>query len=93
MNENKIWRRNKNIVNRIIGEETVLLPVVRASKELNCIYTLNKSASWVWERLDGKKRVSDLEKMAQKEFTSGAEKIKTKMEKLFTDLEKIKAVV
>jgi len=93
MSGSKVWRKNKNMVNRVIGDETILLPIARTNKELNCIYTLNRQAAWVWDRLDGKKSIADIKKLAHKEFASTPEEIEGEMGKLFKDLEKIKAVV
>ena len=55
-----ILKKNKNMVTRKIADETILLPIYRTSKEINCIYTLNKPASIVWDMIDGKTTVGEI---------------------------------
>ena len=55
-----VYKKNKNMVTRKIADETILLPIYRTSKEINCIYTLNKPASIVWDMIDGKTTVGEI---------------------------------
>ncbi len=93
MNENIVLKKNKDMVHRVIGGETILLPVYKSSEEINCIYTLNPAAAWVWNNIDGKKTLGFIKKKAQSEFESKAEEISGKMDNLITELKGIKAVV
>ena len=68
MGNETVVRRNKNIVSRAIGDEVVLVPVYKTSKEINCIYSLNKVAARVWDLLDGKRSVFEIKKQLTKEF-------------------------
>ena len=60
MQNTTILKKNKNMVTRKIADETILLPIYRTSKEINCIYTLNKPASIVWDMIDGKTTVGEI---------------------------------
>ncbi|GAG05978.1 unnamed protein product, partial [marine sediment metagenome] len=53
MQETVVLRKNPDMVTRVIDDETILLPIYKTSDEINCIYTLNKVASRVWELIDG----------------------------------------
>ncbi|MBU1523049.1 MAG: PqqD family protein [Candidatus Omnitrophica bacterium] len=55
-----VYKKNKNMVTRKIADETILLPIYKASKEINCVYTLNKPASIVWDMIDGKTSVGEI---------------------------------
>ncbi|MBU0694702.1 MAG: PqqD family protein [Candidatus Omnitrophica bacterium] len=55
-----VYKKNKNMVTRKIADETILLPIYRTSKEINCIYTLNKPASIVWDMIDGKTTIGEI---------------------------------
>ncbi|MBU1367472.1 MAG: PqqD family protein [Candidatus Omnitrophica bacterium] len=73
-----VYKKNKNMVTRKIADETILLPIYRTSKEINCIYTLNKPASIVWDMIDGKTTIADIkDKVLNNGFdlTKGKEKI------------------
>jgi len=87
-----ILRKNPNVVSRIIGNEMILLPIYRNSDEINCIYTLNKSASFVWENLDGKTPLGKIKQKILKEFDAKPEEIDKELEKLIKELKEIKAL-
>ncbi|MCM8774081.1 MAG: PqqD family protein [Candidatus Omnitrophica bacterium] len=92
MQENKVLRKNPNMVTRVIEDETILLPIYRSSNEINCIYTLNKSASRVWELINGKRTIAQIKKQILKEFDSTAEEVEKEMNNLLKDLLEIKAI-
>jgi hypothetical protein len=93
MQENKVLKKNPNMVTRVIDDETILLPIYKTSKEINCIYTLNKVASRVWAMIDGKRTLSEIKDKVLKEFDTTPEEVDKEMQKLLKDLKEIKAVV
>lgn len=86
-------RKNPDMVTRVIDDETILLPIYKASEEINCIYTLNKAASRVWELINGKRRSVEIKKQVLKEFDTTPEEADKELAKLSKDLREIKAVV
>lgn len=92
MNDKDILKKNKNIVSRQIGVETVLLPICKDTKEMNCIYALNKPAARVWELIDGKREVASIKKTISSEFDVSAAQLNKLMLGLLKDLKSIKAV-
>ena len=92
MKEKAILGRNPNMVMRIIGGETILLPVYKSSKEINCVYTLNKDASLIWEMIDGKRTLGEIKKHVLKKFDTTLQETDKKIEKLLKDLKQIKAL-
>lgn len=92
MEETVILRKNKDMVTRVIDDETILMPIYKTSDEINCIYTLNKTASRVWELLDGKRTLTKIKDKLLSEFDALPEEIDKEMEKLLKDLKEIKAV-
>jgi hypothetical protein len=93
MEDQEVLRKNKDMVHRVIGGETILLPVYKTSEEINCIYTLNPAAAWVWEMIDGKKSLSQIKKTALSEFKANPDQVEKRMGKLLRELKEIKAVV
>ena len=93
MKENVVIRKNRNIVSRIIGDELVLLPIYKTSKDINCIYTLNKTASRLWEMFDGKKDLSQVKEQVLREFDTTPQEAKKEIDKFLADMEEIKAVL
>jgi len=93
MQETKVLRKNKDMVTRVIDEETILLPIYKTSDEISCIYNLNKVASRVWELINGKRTLSEIKKMILKEFDTTPKEADKEMAGLLKDLKEIKAVV
>ena len=93
MQEKVVLTKNPDMVTRVIDDETILLPIYKTSDEINCIYTLNKVASRVWEMIDGKKTVGQIRKQVLKEFDTTPKEADKEMRKLLKDLKEIKAIV
>ena len=93
MRDNVTLRKNPTVVTRVILDETILLPVYKSSTEINCIYTLNKVASRVWEMIDGKKNIAVIKKLVLKEFDTTPRESEKELEKLLGELKEIKAVI
>jgi len=93
MRDNAVLRKNPNVVTRVILDETILLPVYKRSSEINCIYTLNKVASRVWEMIDGKKNIAIIKKQVLEEFDATPRESEKGLDKLLGELKKIKAVI
>ncbi|MFH1190777.1 MAG: PqqD family protein, partial [Candidatus Omnitrophota bacterium] len=77
--------QNHYLLGRIYEEETILLPIYKTSDEINCIYTLNKAASRVWELLDGKRMLAELKDKLLKEFDGTPEEVDKETRKLAFD--------
>jgi tRNA uridine 5-carbamoylmethylation protein Kti12 len=93
MKETVALRKNKDMVARVIDDETILLPIYKTSKEINCIYTLNKVASRIWELIDGKRTLGEIKSKALKEFDTNPQEVNKEMQKFLKDLKEIKAIV
>jgi len=92
MQKTTVLRKNPNMVTRVIEGETILLPIYKTSEEINCIYTLNKVASRLWELIDGKRAIAQIKKQALREFDTTPEEVDKEMQKFLKDLKEIKAV-
>jgi len=92
MEETKVLRKNKDMVTRVIDDETILLPIYKTSEEINCIYTLNKVASRIWELINGKRRLGEIKNKVLKEFDTNSQEVDKEMQKFLKDLQEIKAV-
>ena len=80
------------MVTRTIDEETILMPVYKSSEDINCIYTLNKSASRIWEIINGKTTIGGIKKKILVEFDATEQEVDDAMAKVLKDLVEIKAV-
>lgn len=92
MQKTLILRKNPNMVTRVIENETILLPVYKSSDEINCIYTLNKVASEVWNLINGKRSLGEIKKQILEKFDTTPGEVDREMGKFLKDLKEIKAV-
>ena len=92
MDENLVLRKNKDMVTRVIEDEVILLPIYKTSDEINCIYTLNKVGSRLWELIDGKKTLGIIKKQVLKEFDTTPQEAAKEITKFLKDLKAIKAI-
>lgn len=92
MNENSVFKKNPNFITRTIDDETILLPVMRNSSEMNCIYNLNKSASRVWGLINGKRTFRDIKVKLEEEFEGTPNEIRKKLSDFLEELKQIQAL-
>lgn len=93
MDENKIFKRSDQVVSREIEGEVVLLPLYKSSKDLNYIYTLNKTAATAWGLIDGKNNLADIKNKLTDEFNVEETKLTKQLNELIKDLTSIRAIV
>ena len=92
MEKSTVLRKNKDMVTRVIDDETILLPVFKTSKEASCIYSLDKTASRLWGLIDGKRTLGEIKKKVLQEFDTTPAEVDKEMTKFLKDLKEIKAV-
>ena len=92
MQKKVVLRKNSNMVTRVIDDETILLPLYKTSDEINCIYSLNKAASVVWNLIDGKTTLADIKKKVLTKFDVTSEEVDKKMQNLLKDLKEIRGI-
>lgn len=56
----QIFTKDKAAVTRDVSGETVIVPVRSGVADLNAIFVLNETATWIWAQLDGKRSLNDL---------------------------------
>jgi hypothetical protein len=93
MQKRIVLRKNPEMATRVIDGEAILMPIYKTSEEINCIYTLNKTASQVWEMVDGKRTLAQIKKRILQEFDANEEEVDKKVVGLLADLKEIKAIV
>jgi hypothetical protein len=93
MRKENNFKKNPDMVTRVIDKEVILVPIFKTSDEMNCIYTLNPAASFAWDLIDGKKGVEEIKSRVFHEFSSTEKEITKEIDKLFKDLKSIKAII
>lgn len=93
MDQKSVYKKSAKIVARVIGEETVLLPLFKTSDDINSIYTLNRAASWVWEQMDGCRSLGAIREEAQKKFDVTPQNFDRQIRQVLKDLQEVGALV
>ena len=52
--------RSPSVVTRKTGNEYVLVPVADNIADMNSVYTLNETGSFLWELIDGENNIEDM---------------------------------
>ena len=64
----RVYKKSDSIVSRKIADEFLLVPIKQNVGDLESIYTLNEVATRVWELIDGKKKVKEIQDKIVEEF-------------------------
>jgi hypothetical protein len=88
----RVYRKNQNFVFRQIDDETLLVPIKDSVGDMGAIYNLNTVAAFVWQHLDGQKKLQDIKHMIADEFEVSDPVAEQDLTEFVTQLEEIDAV-
>lgn len=60
VNLKSVPSRSSSVVTRKTGSEYVLVPVTNNIADMNSVYTLNETGSFLWELIDGENNIEDM---------------------------------
>ena len=63
-----IYRRNPDVVYRVIAGEAILIPISRETQGAGRMLTLNETGAFIWNRLDGNRRLDEILEEIRDEF-------------------------
>ena len=79
--------KDKNLVTRSIGGETLIVPIRSGIADLECIYALNEVGSRVWELLDERSSVKTIIEAICSEYDVTPEQAAHDISELLSSLE------
>ena len=56
----RVYKRRDEIISRSIAGETILVPITGNLADMQKIFSLNPVGEFIWERLDGGKKLSEI---------------------------------
>lgn len=65
---NSVLSHSPSVITRKTGDEYVLVPLTDNIADMNSIFTLNETAGFLWENLDGKRTIEDLVELLVSEY-------------------------
>ncbi len=72
--------KQKNIISKKINNEYLLVPLTGNIANMNSLFTLNETAAFLWEKIDGEKNIRQLAQEIVKEYN-------VEMEEAYSDAE------
>ncbi|TAN40258.1 MAG: PqqD family protein [Nitrospirae bacterium] len=60
LSADSILRKNEKVVFRKLGGEYVLVPLSSSVADVEAIFNLNETGAFVWERIDGRRRLGEI---------------------------------
>ena len=87
------YQKDPEIVSREIAGEMILVPIRQNVGDLNCVYTLNETASRAWSLFDGQHTVKEIQDVIVTEFEVDETQARQDLIELIENLEAISAVV
>jgi len=63
-----VYSKNPEIVFRRIADEFILVPIRQKAVDLKSIYTLNETAAFIWELIDGKLSIPQISNRVSETF-------------------------
>jgi hypothetical protein len=82
----RIFERPKNIVSRSIAGELFLVPVAGKLADMQRMFALTAVAEFIWERLDGRRSLSDIRNDVLACFDSDKEQVDADIRAFVTEL-------
>lgn len=83
------FEQNPSVVTRKVAGETILVPISRSIGNEPCLYTLDDTATFIWDRLDRQRTGLDLVKEMTLSYEVGQDQAKADVQ---TFLEQLKSV-
>jgi hypothetical protein len=86
------FKRNPDYIYRKIVEEAVLVPLHQDVADMECIYSLNDVAAFIWEFLEQPRSLPDLQKALESEYDASVEVLSADLERFLEELTSIGAL-
>jgi len=90
---NARYKHSETIAHRKVADEVLLVPIATEASNTAGIYTLNPTATMMWELMDGEHTLDELTDELSKKFDADPEIIHSDLETLIQDLLSFGALV
>src|SRR3990167_5646079 len=86
------FEKNPSVVTRKVAGETILVPITKSIGNEPCLYTLDDTATFLWERLDGQRTGRDLVNELALSYEVGQEQAVTDVQAFLEQLKSVELV-
>ena len=88
----KRYKKNEDVVFRKISDESILVPIKDNVGDLRFIHNLNDVATFIWQRIDGKRQLMDIKKMLVDAFDVSPSRAEKDLLEFITHLERMDCI-
>lgn len=83
-----IIKKNPKIVARKSGDEYILVPITDNVANMEAVYTMNETAAFIWDNIDGVKTTGDIAVLLSEEYEVDMDQAMSDITDLVNDLVK-----
>lgn len=87
-----IPKKNDSIIFRKIGDEYILVPMLKSAAEVEHIFNLNQVGAAVWEKIDGVRSVGEIVAELTDEYDVGSGQIEAEVIEFLNDIAAAKII-
>ena len=88
----KQYRKNENVIFRKVADEMILVPIKGNVADLSFVYSLTEVAAFIWEKIDGRRRLIDIKEMIMAEYDVHSDDAEKDLLELIGQLEEIGSI-
>ena len=90
---NKVYKKSDSMVSRKIGNEFILVPIRQNAGDLDSIFTLNETAAYIWDLIDGQTTVGEIKEKILDAFEVTTEDAEQDLKEHLRQLMTLKAII
>jgi Coenzyme PQQ synthesis protein D (PqqD) len=85
-------RRSWRVVSRLVAGEHILVPLASRGAEIDSIFNLNPTGTFIWERIDGRKTVREIASLLSHDFQVSAPRAEADCAEFAAQLLEVRAI-
>jgi hypothetical protein len=82
-----IYKKNPKIVARKSGDEYILVPITDNVANMEAVYTMNETAAFIWENIDGTRSIEEIAGSLSDEYETDKDTAMADVIELIEDLQ------
>ncbi len=90
--EEQIYTRTRSVVSRVVGGETLIVPVRGKVGDLASIYSFNGTGTLIWQLLDTPRTLIELVEAVEHEYAVATEKAQNDVKQFLNDMLSVELV-
>ena len=88
----KCFRKSSNIVERVIDDEVIIVPISSTAASQGAIYNLDQTGAKIWQWIDGRRQVSNIKEQIVGTMDVSSEQAEKDLINFLKDLENAAAI-